>query len=246
MRGELRVNVLLLDDEPLEIEQMDYLIRLHYPAWRIVKAQDGAQALMEADAILLHNESFQVVFIDINLPGKSGLVVASELTNKMPDTKMVIVSAYQDFNYAKDSIRLGVIDYLVKPVIEKELLLVLERIAEDHGEDHKHSDLVQKVVKKVEQSYGQPLKLSDIAEEIHINPSYLSRRFGEEMGVSFSDFLLNCRIEMARVLLIKNRHWSIQRVAEETGFNSQHYFSTAFKKTVNRTPKEYRNDHQGL
>ena len=237
------MNVLLLDDEPLELDQLEYLIRLHYPAWKIVKAQNGSRALMEAKQLLGNDEAFQLAFIDINLPGKSGLVVAGEINVLMPEMKMVIVSAYQDFNYAKDSIQLGVIDYLVKPVIERELLFVLEKITADDVGMYNYSDLIQKVVKKVKQSYREPLKLSDIAVELHINPSYLSRRFGEELGVSFSDFLLNYRIKMAEVLLVKNRHWSIQRIADETGFNSQHYFSTAFKKVMNKSPKDYRNDH---
>ncbi|MDW7649711.1 MAG: DNA-binding response regulator [Bacillota bacterium] len=236
------MNILLLDDEPLELEQLEYLLRLHYPAWKIVKAQNGSRAFSKADELLRNDETFQLAFIDINLPGKSGLVVASELAEQMPEMKMVIVSAYQDFNYAKDSIQLGVIDYLVKPVIERELLLVLEKITQDDLDIHRYSDLVQKVIKKVKQDYREPLKLSDIAVELHINPSYLSRRFGEELGVSFSDFLLNYRIKIAEMLLVKNRHWSIQQVADETGFNSQHYFSTAFKKVVNKSPKDYRND----
>jgi YesN/AraC family two-component response regulator len=236
------VNVLLLDDEPLELEQLEYLICLHCPTWQIVKAQEGSRALKEVNEFLGKGEAFQLAFIDINLPGKSGLVVAAELAGLMPEMKMVIVSAYQDFNYAKDSIQLGVIDYLVKPVIERELIFVLEKIIEGDLGENRHSDLIQKVIKKVKQEYREPLKLSDIAGELHINSSYLSRRFGEELGVSFSDFLLEYRVKMAEMLLTKNRHWSIQRVADETGFNSQHYFSTAFKKIRKKSPKDYRNN----
>ncbi|MBO8173542.1 MAG: AraC family transcriptional regulator [Bacillaceae bacterium] len=237
------MNVLLLDDEPLELEQMELLITRHYPDWHIKKAMNATTAIHTLEDIKENQESVHLAFIDIRLPGKSGLEVAEVSKQIHPNIDIIIVSAYQDFHYAKSSIQLGVVDYLVKPIIEEELVRLLKGYMKKHPEFQVQSDIIHQVIKRVQKRYAEQLRLSDVAKELHINNSYLSRRFSEEMGISFSDYLLNYRIEVAQKFL-KEKDWSIQRVAEETGFNSQHYFSTVFKKQTGKTPKDYRNLHR--
>lgn len=235
------MKVLLLDDEPLELEQMEYLIQEKYPLWNLKKVANATQALFEMEQAIKRLQPYQLGFIDIKLPGTTGLEVTERLKALDPSFNVVIVSAFQDFTYAKLSIQLGVVDYLVKPIIEEELNKVLHKFINQHPEYESQSIIIRQVVETVKQSYGERLNLADIAKKLHINASYLSRRFGEELGISFSEYVIHYRIEMAKQILVKQRDWSIQRVAEETGFNSQHYFSTMFKKVTNLSPKEYRN-----
>jgi YesN/AraC family two-component response regulator len=101
--------------------------------------------------------------------------------------------------------------------------------------------MIQKVLQLVHDHYKEKLNLTDIAADLYINTSYLSRRFREEIGLSFSDYLIKYRVEVAKTLLYKYRDWSMQRIAEEAGFNSQNYFCRAFKKLTGLSPKEYQN-----
>ncbi len=234
------MNILIVDDEPLELEQLEFLIHLHFPTWKIHKALYGTEAI-ELTESMLEKDSFQLALMDIKLPGRNGLEVATKMKALMPDLEIIIISAFQNFDYAKQSIHLKVLDYLVKPVIESELVEVLQTFLKTRPEYESYTEVVRSVIQVVKEQYKEPLRLSLIAESFHINVSYLSRLFREEVGVNFSDFLLNYRIEHAKRLLIQNRNWSILRVAEECGFNSQHYFSNAFKRIVRCTPKEYRN-----
>lgn len=68
-----------------------------------------------------------LAFLDINLPGKSGLELGEELRQHNQDIELIIVTAYQNFHYAKQSIRLGVVDYMTKPVIQSELVDILSK-----------------------------------------------------------------------------------------------------------------------
>ncbi|MBS4196186.1 response regulator transcription factor [Lederbergia citri] len=235
------MNILLLDDEPIELEQLELLIHSHFPTWNIYKALFGSKAIEMAEEMVKEGKQFQLALMDIKLPGRNGLEIAENLKSFMPSLELIIVSAFQNFDYAKQSIHLKAIDYLVKPVVERELIDSLQLFLNEHPEYNTHTEVVQEVIQLVNNNYQKSLKLAEIAKQLHINVSYLSRLFSEEVGSTFSDYLLNYRIEKAKSLLLLQRNWSIQRVAEECGFNSPHYFSNAFKKIANCTPKEYRN-----
>jgi two-component system response regulator YesN len=240
----MQMNVLLLDDEPIELEQLEYLIHLHFPSWEIEKRSNGSQALSLVESMVKEGKQLQLALVDIRLPGKNGLDIAAKMKELMPIIDIIVISAMQEFEYAKRSIYLKAVDFIVKPVIEGELVKVLKDYSEIHPEYSIGSEVIQKVMTIVKERYSEALKLYDLSQELYINPNYLSRLFSEEVGVPFSEYLLHYRVEMAKVLLHKQKYWSMQRIAEECGFNSQHYFSTTFKRLTNTTPLKYR--HLGV
>ncbi|WP_088044424.1 AraC family transcriptional regulator [Bacillus sp. EAC] len=228
------MNILLVDDEPLELEQMEYMIKSIFPLWKFHKAADACQALT-----INQNHKINLAFLDINLPGRSGLEFGEELRSLNNDVDIIMVTAYQSFDYAQQSIRIGVVDYLTKPVIESELQKVLSRYMQSDSSNH-YSSLIHQTLLYIHEHFAEKLSLSDIAREVHTNHSYLSRKFHEEVGVSFSEYLIDYRIQAAKRFLTNNPNWNISDVAENSGFNSQHYFSTLFRKIEGVTPKEFR------
>jgi len=228
------MNILLVDDEPYELEQLDMFVRKLCPLWKIYQAIDGRQALAVARDVKLH-----LAFLDIRLPGKSGIVVGEELRVLHPNMDMIILTAYQDFQYARQALRIGAMDYLTKPIIASEIEAILVKYR-DKDEHLIYSDVVLKALTIMHERFAEKLGLGYIADLIYVNPSYLSRKFSEEIGVSVSEHLLTFRIEQAKSMIAHHRNWSISQVAEACGFSSQHYFSTSFKKEVGITPREYR------
>jgi len=226
------MNVLLVDDEPLELDQLEYLIQPLFPAWKLFKASDMCQATAISQKTKIH-----LAFLDINLPGKSGLELGEELRKQYPEIDLIIVTAHQNFHYAKQSIRLGVMEYMTKPVIQSELEDLLSKYRNQQSE---YSAVVQDSLTYIHDNFDDKLTLADIAAQVHINPTYLSRRFHTEVGVSFSEYLMHYRIQLSKKYLVAHPDWSISTVAEKAGFNSQHYFSTIFRKSVGSTPKEFR------
>lgn len=229
------MNLLLVDDEPFVLEQLKYMIEEPYPHWNIFTVMDGSQALD-----IIRNHDIHLAFLDIELPGKSGLELAEVMKKRTPYTTIIILSAHQDFEYARQSIQIGVSDYLTKPIIEEELLGVLEKYAKELD----HSDLVMRAIQFIQTHYYEKLNLTILSKELFVNPSYLSRKFHDEVGVPFSEYLLNYRIEMAKEKLSKNKSDSISAIAEQCGFGSLHYFSHVFKKKTGYTPKRYKQEGQ--
>lgn len=233
------MNVLLVDDEPLELDQLEYLIQPTFPYWNIHKAGDAAQALS-----LFRETNFQLAFLDINLPGMSGLELGKILKDQNQNIDLVIVTAHHDFQFTKKSIRLGVIDYITKPIIQHELAYVLKRF-ENHSLQG-YSKEITDVLMIIHDRYSEKITLGELALEVYMNPSYLSRRFHEEVNMPLIEYLIDYRIQKAKEILITNMDWSISKVANQTGFNSQHYFSTVFRKIEGVSPKIYREQNSQL
>lgn len=85
------------------------------------------------------------------------------------------------------------------------------------------------------------LNLDEIAKHLHVTPVYLSKVIKKEFGVSYVQMITNLRIKTAKHYL-KTSNLSMKEIAEHCGYDSQHYFSTAFRKTVGVSPKNYREE----
>ena len=79
---------------------------------------------------LVKNTRPHILITDIRMPGKSGLELIEEVKKAVPDLEIVIISGYAHFEYAKNAIRFGVGDYLLKPVDKTELNMTLEKLKE--------------------------------------------------------------------------------------------------------------------
>ncbi|NWQ44149.1 DNA-binding response regulator, partial [Bacillus sp. EB106-08-02-XG196] len=167
------------------------------------------------------------------------LKFGEELRQRNKDVEIIMVTACQDFSYAQQSIRIGVVDYLTKPVIERELLTILSKYKENPFSQN-YSSLIQCSLKAIHENFAEKISLSEIANEVHANPTYLSRKFHEEVGVAFSEYLIRYRIHEAKRILIAHPNWTISDVAENSGFSSQNYFSTLFRKIEGISPTEFR------
>lgn len=89
--------------------------------------------------------------------------------------------------------------------------------------------------------YKENIGLNDAAKAAGVNSTYLSYLFSQEMGLGFSNYLLNLRIQCAQRLLEKSS-LKIRQVAEQAGFNDYHYFSKVFKKATGVSAAQYRKD----
>ena len=87
--------------------------------------------------------------------------------------------------------------------------------------------------------YKEPVGLTEAAQAAGVNPTYLSYLFRKEMGIGFSNFLLNQRIECAKALL-RETNLKVREAAEQSGFHDYHYFAKVFKKINGLSPAEYR------
>ncbi len=101
------------------------------------------------------------------------------------------------------------------------------------------SPLVKEAVTSIRFTIDQPLSLSHIADTLGVHPSYLSRAFKKEMGMTLTNYINKLRIEEAKYLL-DSGNASVTEAALSVGYNDPNYFSKVFTKLEHVTPQEYR------
>lgn len=99
---------------------------------------------------------------------------------------------------------------------------------------------VESTLRIMEERFHEPLKLKNIADELHINSSYLSRLIASETGISFSACLSYIRINHAKKLL-HSTDLSVEKIAEKCGFCNASHFVKLFHSNEQMTPLQYRN-----
>lgn len=121
--------ILIVDDEPIVRESLrDWLEDAGY---KVVTAETGEQALE-----LIMTRDFSVVILDIRLPGRTGITVLKEVKEKKPDIKAIIITAYPSSDLTAEAMKLGAIDYLVKPIAPDDLeRLVREAVRKSASEN---------------------------------------------------------------------------------------------------------------
>lgn len=98
---------------------------------------------------------------------------------------------------------------------------------------------VQKVITYVDYDLTADLSLKAQAQQLNVNPSYLSTLFKRETGITLTDYVNQKRIEHA-IFLLNSTSLQVQTIAQQCGFPDVNYFSKLFKKLVGKTPVEYR------
>ncbi|MFO8063684.1 MAG: response regulator [Spirochaetia bacterium] len=126
--------LLIVDDEPLEREALRYIIQRCFT--RISKIHDASNG---REALELVNElGPQIVLMDVKMPGINGVEATRRILEGRPRTKIVFLTAYDYFEYAQQAVRLGAVDFIVKPASDERVEQVLSQIIESLDEENQY------------------------------------------------------------------------------------------------------------
>lgn len=119
--------MLIVDDEPVICQGLHYTIDwANYGVEVVAEAYDGHEALQ-----VVQKHGIDLVLTDIRMEGMDGLQLAKELKRCHPEVRVIMISGYEEFEYARQAIKLDVTDYLLKPVDIDELVAAVTGIVED-------------------------------------------------------------------------------------------------------------------
>lgn len=215
----------------------------------------GAEASNGLEALeFINKELFHLLLVDIKMPYMDGLELMRKLNLRGCEIPLVIaVTGYDDFHFARQCIRLGAFDYILKPVETDELLEVMLQaknalISSGYHEIQEPENLrihenlpevIQEAKKYIMSHFERDISLTKVAEHVDMNPNYLSSLFRQETGYTFINYLTLLRLTKAKALL-KNTNKSITQIAQQVGYLDSKHFYKVFKKWENKTPLEFR------
>lgn len=244
------MNILLAEDEPKIRQGLRDIIADVVPTGLTLREAGNGR---EAFEWLRTNDNVDLLITDIRMQEMGGLELLKRVKQLYPDLAVVVISGHDEFEYAREALRYGVLDYLLKPIERVELARVVSRVKEtlrprgaaggtpDGADDQQEKGrlLIRKVKELIHQSLGQDISLQFLAEHVFLHPKYLSELFKRETGQNLSDYVTERRIEKARQLL-KETTLKIGDVSAMCGFANHKYFASLFKQHTGATPTEYR------
>jgi two-component system response regulator YesN len=351
------IKVLIVDDEYLAREGMKKTIPWsEYDCKVCGEAQDGLEGIELAREL-----KPDLIVTDISMPEMNGIEMAKEIRKFLPDCKLIIITGYDEFQYAKAAIRLNAVDFILKPVDEQEFLAAVKKAAEASKKsnlnisiskndvirisnilkeekelmlsirafnkakmeellkniyfkmlfkEEKNHDVIKQVsvdivlkalsvlseynisvedaelenldiyekaaavstlseaynwvykvvmnilnavkeasleasesgidkaIEFIKKHYCEDISLGDVAKEVYLSESYLSRKLKKVKGISFVEYITKLRMEKA-VGLLKEPNVKITEVASSLGYPDYRYFSQTFKKHTGYSPSEF-------
>lgn len=251
-------SILIVDDEPIIRRGIKTFIDFNkYGISNVYEAEDGNSASKVFSEVLP-----DLVLLDINMPFKDGLTIAEEFKNIKKETKIAIITGYDYFEYAQKALKIGVEDYILKPVSKRDINEIITKLIYELNQEKKHIE-VEKIInkisnnentdnqtvnskyrdiilKKFEENYSNvSFNLNSLADNMNLSSGYLSSLFKSLFGIPFQDYLNNIRMEKAKLLLLTTDLKNYE-ISDQIGFDNVYYFNSKFKKTFGVTPKEFK------
>jgi two-component system, response regulator YesN len=249
-------NIVIVDDEPRTRQGLQRTLESwNNGEFTILTAESGEEVMEIAEERKIH-----ILLSDIRMPEMTGLQLLKNLKEKGISPVVIVISAYSEFEYAQEALRLGVVNYLLKPIGKKKLIeavdeavkvmekqvragmierVVDKRIADTNNKIDSTKDPIRKAIAYIDQHLKEELTLKDIAAHVHLNPSYFSVLFKEQANLNFSEYITRRRIQRAKELVIST-NLPINEIAEEVGYKTSKYFIKIFKEIEGITPSIYR------
>ncbi len=206
---------------------------------------------------LIRSKRPQIVITDIRLPGLTGLQMIKDI-REIYKPQVIVISAYSEFEYAREAIELGVLRYLVKPIEEAVLIESLELASRKCEEaDENMSEPAEPVPdatavsgdgisrysirlkKYITKHYADNISVADIARAFNVSESHLNRVFKTDTGYTINEYRNLYKIKAA-LQLMTDPDLKAYEVGSIVGIDNQRYFSVIFKKYTDMTPLAFR------
>ena len=256
------IKVLVVEDE--------YIIRkgmINTIDWLSMDCKIIGEGINGKEGLKLIEEfSPDLVITDIRMPVMDGLEMLKTAEEAGLKFEKIILTSYGEFKYAQEGIKLGVADYILKPIdedlLEKAVKKVKEKIEKENtlrnvenitktkedieffspriylGKDSDKNRYVEKTLEKILNCYSEKLNITDIADELDISVSYLSRKIKDVTGETFLDILNKYRVQKSLRLLL-TKEYKIYEVSDMVGFTDYKHFCNVFKKYLDTAPGDF-------
>lgn len=227
--------------------------------WQSVDCAVVGEAANGQEGLALIRETKpDLIVTDIKMPILDGLEMVKALRAEGNAAQVIFLTAYSDFAYAQSAVKLGAVDYLLKPFHDGELEEAVAKLAKPREQETARaphipgfdlpegvkSKYVTETLRYISEHYSEEdMSVGMVAQTLGISEGHLSHIFKKETGNTLGSYLTAYRMHRAMELLgdVRNK---VYEVAQAVGYRDITYFSATFKKTVGMTPSEYQKQEQ--
>ena len=248
----MKCKLLVAEDELIERKVLCKTLQKYLGDLIVLyEARNGREALE-----LFAREAPQVVILDIEMPGYTGLEVARKIRETDKNCGILFLTGYDKFAYAKQAIAVRALDYLLKPYKEQELVFAVEEaihqvtarptrpsrpapVRREEDEDVRTTIIRAEIGNFIENHYREDISMQDAAAALRYSDAYFCKLFKQCFKVNFSAYLNEYRVKKAQQL-IRDSRLSLKDVGTAVGYADANYFTRVFKRLTGQTPSEYR------
>ena len=194
----------------------------------------------------LRRNPIDLIVLDVYMPQMSGTELLLQLRAEGVDADVIMVTSANDAKTVNDAVRLGAVDYLVKPFDSAQITACLRKLnllpesrPAVRGDKPGNTFCTQFSV-WLEHHYMQDVSLDQAAEAMGMSSFYFSRFFRTSYNQTFLEYLTAYRIDRA-VELLQQTDIPVREIAVRVGYTDANYFTKVFKRHLGVTPTEYRN-----
>lgn len=249
-------SVLLVDPNPVTLNETAAHIHNAASSFRVhASTSDFAAALN-----FLNSRSFSLVIINMKGYNSSGLVLCSRI-RQQSRVPIILLSGKDDFRLARKALTYQISDYLTGPLLEGVLSSSLRAVQGELEKNHAYylapvmktastnkkdaaaKAVIDTVKRYVQNELHQNITLKQISRKLHFNCAYLGQKFKHHENMSFNEYLLQQRMEKAK-LLLKKTDMKIYEIANEIGYTEIDWFYKKFKEYTGSSANEYRKKYE--
>lgn len=226
------IRTVICDDEEATVNIIRYYIESKsFPLEIVGTAANGREALS-----LIQKERPNLVFMDIRMPYMDGFQVIEHIA----DCKVIVVTAYDSFEYAQKALRAGVCDIIAKPIDFEQLEQAIYRAI---GWKVTPNESVNQMIEYINSHYKEKIELSQLARLTYSTQSYITRLFKKHMSMTIISYVHMVRVEKS-IDLVREKKLSLQEAAEQVGYGNLKNYYKYFKLFKGQTPAAYFKEHR--
>ena len=194
----------------------------------------------------------ELIISDIRMPGLSGLEMVELIRDHLPFSKVIFMSAYDDFNYAYKAIKLDAHDYLIKPFMQSELIESIKKAVDELNKNSvpeapavmpETKTVAAKAIEYMEKHIGDRISIADLAALFDLSAGHLGRLIQQETGEHFIDLYTTMRINKAKELL-RCSDFRVAEIGSMVGYGNYLSFYKAFTRVEGIPPTDYAKQFQ--
>lgn len=259
------LKVIIVDDEALIINLIKMKVDWEKLGMEVVAQYSNSVEAYEA----LDIKKPDIILTDICMPNMSGIELARQSMKILPDVKVIIITGYDEFEFALDSIKIGVADYILKPINSTALMDALERtkkkiqkenpstinakaglntnesknLQDNELDEIGRKNLLKEIIAYIDKNISnQDLNVNMVAQEFCFSTGHFCRLFKSTMRKTFGEYLSDIRYAKAKDYLYSS-DLKCYEIGEKIGITDAHYLSIWFKKKSGISISKYRKNN---